>query len=416
MLIRVILDLLKITNKPTNQNETFCFFSRSFFTPAFFNLFDPRTSFIKEYSLIKRSAPTLFLIKKNSLNLNLFYKIKDIMVRTAGSKSFSPGETQLLLDVVEKIRPLGRQRWEMVSAEYNELVVIKDWCARDSDALKRRFMVLAYAKKPSEEWRDFMDRAGLLQHSILEEAGANSSLGSLISMPNLVGDLDVNESDDIDHGLPSNDESEEDEDDEEDDDSMLLLTEGEAEMVHSAQGTMPGFDEDYLQRVSQRGGNNDSQSSSLNSPFNSNNANLNSTSLSGGNIGGNASATALLASHPSAGPMIRTGKRGRPPGSTTGSAAKRLAMHMEQVNLLSRAVIELQKQLREVRDALATVVETQSNQSAILNVLHQQFQNSGIVKKNIIVSQKNDLNDSNAINTTTTTTSNKDVYSSSHMM
>lgn len=361
------------------------------------------------------------------------------MVRTAGSKSFSPGETQLLLDVVEKIRPLGRQRWEMVSAEYNELVVIKDWCARDSDALKRRFMVLAYAKKPSEEWRDFMDRAGLLQHSILEEAGANSSLGSLISMPNLVGDLDVNEGDEDHHHHhhhhhdddedPSNEQSEVDQSE----DNMLLLTEGEAEMVHSTQATMPGFDEDYLQRVSQRGINSGGADDIQTSPSNSSSFNPSATSSTSpsnpsGMVGsGNPSATALLASHPSAGPMIRTGKRGRPPGSTTGSAAKRLAMHMEQVNLLSRAVIELQKQLREVRDALATVVETQSNQSAILNVLHQQFQNSGIIKKNVAVSQKNDhsaidlSNSGTAITSSTTTTTTKSTnkdqqYSSSLMM
>ena len=70
---------------------------------------------------------------------------------------------------------------------------------------------------------------------------------------------------------------------------------------------------------------------------------------------------------------VRTGKRGRPPGSTTGAAAKRMAQQAEQVVLLSRAVYELQKQLREVREALATVVETQSNQSAVLAVLQQQL-------------------------------------------
>lgn len=115
-----------------------------------------------------------------------------------------------------------------------------------------------------------------------------------------------------------------------DSDGMLLLTENEAELVHAANATpMQGFEEEYLHR------------------------------LSTGSI--------------SVATPLRTGKRGRPPGSTTGSAAKRMAQQAEQVVLLSRAVIELQKQLREVREALATVVETQSNQSAVLAVLQQQL-------------------------------------------
>jgi hypothetical protein len=115
------------------------------------------------------------------------------------------------------------------------------------------------------------------------------------------------------------------------DDGMLLLTEGEAELVNAANAVpVQGYDEEYLHRLSVSGGS------------------LNIT-------------------------PVRTGKRGRPPGSTTGSAAKRMAQQAEQVVLLSRAVLEMQKQLREVREALATVVETQSNQSAVLAVLQQQI-------------------------------------------
>jgi len=71
------------------------------------------------------------------------------VVRTTGSKSFTAAETSLLLDIVEKIRPLGRQKWDLVAAAYNDQIAGKDWCTRDAEALKRRFMVLAYAKKPS---------------------------------------------------------------------------------------------------------------------------------------------------------------------------------------------------------------------------------------------------------------------------
>lgn len=87
------------------------------------------------------------------------------MVRTTGSKSFTAAETAsklilpairghlmcavVLLDIVEKIRPLHRNKWEEVAVAYNDHIAGKDMCARDADALKRRFMVLAYAKKPS---------------------------------------------------------------------------------------------------------------------------------------------------------------------------------------------------------------------------------------------------------------------------
>lgn len=47
------------------------------------------------------------------------------------------------------MRPLHKQRWDEVAAAYNDHIAGKDFCARDADALKRRFMVLAYAKKPS---------------------------------------------------------------------------------------------------------------------------------------------------------------------------------------------------------------------------------------------------------------------------
>jgi len=70
---------------------------------------------------------------------------------------------------------------------------------------------------------------------------------------------------------------------------------------------------------------------------------------------------------------IRTGKRGRPPGSTTGSAAKRIAQQAEEVRNVIRFVHEMGKQMREMREALASVVETQTNHSAVLAVLQQQL-------------------------------------------
>lgn len=115
-----------------------------------------------------------------------------------------------------------------------------------------------------------------------------------------------------------------------DTDGMLLLTEGEAELVN-ATGAGGAYDEDFPPSLRYSSG---------------------SITIT----------------------PVRTGKRGRPPGSTTGSAAKRVAHQAEQVFVLTRAVMEIQKQLRDMREALATVVETQTNQSAVLAVLQQQLQ------------------------------------------
>lgn len=119
-----------------------------------------------------------------------------------------------------------------------------------------------------------------------------------------------------------------------DNDEMLLLNEGEAELVHTANSTpLQGFEDEYL----------------------------------GSRYSGSGSGSTITLT------PVRTGKRGRPPGSTTGAAAKRLAQQHQHVQQLSRTVHDLQLQLREVREALATVVETQTNQSAVLAVLQQQL-------------------------------------------
>jgi len=269
------------------------------------------------------------------------------MVRTQGSKSFTSEETQVLLDIVDKIRPLGKQRWDEVACAYNDQAAAKDWCERDSDALKRRFMVLAYAKKPSEEWRDFMDRAGHLHQSILEEAGAAAplSMGMVLgSMGHQLYEAGV--------GTKASDGNQNGE-------GMLLLTGDEVDLVHATNGAIHHhhpFDEEYLARLSASGMDASVTSASATGP----------QSGIGRSLSGSGTSSTLSMMTP-----LRTGKRGRPPGSTTGSAAKRVAQQAEQVVLLSRATVELQKQLREVREALASVVETQANQSLVIGHLQK---------------------------------------------
>lgn len=311
------------------------------------------------------------------------------MVRTQGSKSFTSEETQVLLDIVDKIRPLGKQRWDEVACAYNDQAAAKDWCARDSDALKRRFMVLAYAKKPSEEWREFMDRAGQLHQSILEEAGAAAPL----SMGMVLGSMghQLYESGNVPKTGDNRTEGE----------GMLLLTGDEVDLVHATNGGIHHhpFDEEYLARLSASGMDASvvaaAAAAAAAATASGSNSSLGNV---GRSLGGSGTSSALSMMTP-----LRTGKRGRPPGSTTGSAAKRVAQQAEQVVLLSRATVELQKQLREVREALASVVETQANQSLVIGHLQkaltpsssEELVSSKITEKKIPTSVHLKTNDEN---------------------
>ena len=311
-------------------------------------------------------------VKALKLKITPKTKQTDGMVRTQGSKSFTHEETQVLLDIVDKIRPLGKQRWDELACAYNDQAVAKDWCTRDSDALKRRFMVLAYAKKPSEEWRDFMDRAGHLHQSILEEAGAAAplSMGMVLgSMGHQLYETGVAKSGD------NRTEGE----------GMLLLTGDEVDLVHATNGAIHHhhpFDEEYLARLSASGMDASVVAAAAAATASGSGGNLGST---GRSHTGSGTSSALSMMTP-----LRTGKRGRPPGSTTGSAAKRVAQQAEQVVLLSRATVELQKQLREVREALASVVETQANQSLVIGHLQKAITPTNPA---IQTSRTNDKND-----------------------
>lgn len=201
---------------------------------------------------------------------------------------------------MEKLRPFTKIKWDEVAQAFNEQATEHSGMfTRDSDALKRRFMVLAYGKKSSDSWQDSVLRAMQLHHSILAENGEldqppRLSIGGPGGM--------------VTSGDPS--------------DHILLLQDDES---------LPGYDDDGSRLP------------------------------------------------PRMTPLpVRTGKRGRPLGSTTGAAAKRMQKQAEQVAYLLNAVTQLQEQMREVREALATVVDTQSNQSAIISALQHRLDIRGV--------------------------------------
>lgn len=215
----------------------------------------------------------------------------------------------VLLDIVDKLRPFGKEKWEEVSAIYNSSIAGNDnFVTRDVDALKRRFMVLAYQKKQTnDEWKEYMDRATALHQSILEESSASP----------------------IPFGLLRHDA-----------DGMLLLTENEQEMVNNA-------------------------------------ASMAISSFEGEEFMAQSPASSTLPT------PVRTGKRGRPPGSTTGAAAKRMAQQAEQLAILTRVLKDTQKTLKDLKAQMDVMSERQAHQECTLAQLQQQWQQAASIVSHV---------------------------------
>lgn len=216
----------------------------------------------------------------------------------------------VLLDIVDKLRPFSKEKWEEVSAIYNSSIAGNDnFVTRDVEALKRRFMVLAYQKKQgnNDEWKEYMDRATALHQSILEESSASP----------------------IPFGLLRHDA-----------DGMLLLTENEQEMVNNA-------------------------------------ASMAISSFEGEDFIGHSPASSTFPT------PVRTGKRGRPPGSTTGAAAKRMAQQAEQLAILTRVLKDTQKTLKELKAQMDVMSERQAHQECTLAQLQQQWQQAASIVSHV---------------------------------
>ncbi|KAK0545758.1 hypothetical protein OC846_005541, partial [Tilletia horrida] len=71
-------------------------------------------------------------------------------MRGAGAKSYTNAELDILLDHVEKIRPIGGNHWDKVTAAYlTECHKVGGLPHRDMDSLRRKYTALVNAKKPT---------------------------------------------------------------------------------------------------------------------------------------------------------------------------------------------------------------------------------------------------------------------------
>lgn len=71
------------------------------------------------------------------------------MPRTNGAKKYSYDEVTILLNIVEKLQPIGTDMWKNVSNEFNKIARGNLWDERDEDSLKAKFKGLVSHKKPT---------------------------------------------------------------------------------------------------------------------------------------------------------------------------------------------------------------------------------------------------------------------------
>ena len=71
------------------------------------------------------------------------------MPRTSGAKKYSYDEVTTLLNMVEKLQPIGTDMWKNVSHEFNKIARGSFWDERDEDSLKAKFKGLVSHKNPT---------------------------------------------------------------------------------------------------------------------------------------------------------------------------------------------------------------------------------------------------------------------------
>ena len=70
------------------------------------------------------------------------------MPRPGGGRNYSSDEVEVLLEVVERILPLGSNCWDRVACEFN-IARPRGTDERDGDSLKRKFKALYGVRKPT---------------------------------------------------------------------------------------------------------------------------------------------------------------------------------------------------------------------------------------------------------------------------
>ena len=59
--------------------------------------------------------------------------------RKAGAAGYSDDEIMRLLKIIEKVLPLGKQSWELVTDAYNQFATRHKYMTRTSKALRAKF-------------------------------------------------------------------------------------------------------------------------------------------------------------------------------------------------------------------------------------------------------------------------------------
>ena len=64
------------------------------------------------------------------------------MPRQKGSASYSSLHVEQLLDIIDEVKPIGKNHWETVAMRYNRIAVARMWPERDLESLKGTSLLL----------------------------------------------------------------------------------------------------------------------------------------------------------------------------------------------------------------------------------------------------------------------------------
>lgn len=116
--------------------------------------------------------------------------------KRSGAPNYTDEDMSALLDIVEKIEPIGSNEWAAVSSKFEEYTDENDRPKRDIDSLRMKFDRLANTKKPtgSSSCPPLVRRAKNIARDILGRVNAVSvgdDVGELGNGSNGSGDIDT---------------------------------------------------------------------------------------------------------------------------------------------------------------------------------------------------------------------------------
>ncbi|KAF8547457.1 hypothetical protein OG21DRAFT_1490217 [Imleria badia] len=116
----------------------------------------------------------------------------------ADAIGYSDDETMHLFKIIEKILPLGKQSWEVVTNAYNQFATCHKYPTRTSKALRTKFDSICATKKPmgDAELPPHVKMAWKIQDAITEKLGTVALSDSDASSPVSEGDKDSEDSED----------------------------------------------------------------------------------------------------------------------------------------------------------------------------------------------------------------------------